>query len=178
MIGQNRRASLEMPPNLTRRGFLTAGVSSIAAASLGACAAPAADDRTAGRPALTRPSGLEDDAWADVRAQFILEAGTAYMNNASLGMPPAAVAEAVGAGYELVSREPIHAKHDLRNLIANRIIPGLATLFGADSDELVLTRNASEALYIGTMGIDLESGDEVLVTSQEHPAGSCIVWSR
>jgi selenocysteine lyase/cysteine desulfurase len=114
---------------------------------------------------------LEDDAWADVRAQFILEAGTAYMNNASLGMPPAAVAEAVGAGYELVSREPIHAKHELRGLIANRVMPGLATLFGADSDELVLTRNASEALYISTTGIDLESGDEVLVTSQEHPAG-------
>ena len=114
---------------------------------------------------------MEDEAWASVRAQFILEPGTAYMNNASLGMPPAAVAEAVADGYRALSREPLHGKHALNDVIAQRVLPGLARLVGADVTEVCLTRNASEALHIAALGTALEPGDEVLVTSQEHPAG-------
>ena len=62
-------------------------------------------------------------------------------------------------------------KHDLGEVVAGRVVPGLAALLGANPDEVVLTRNASEALHMGAVGVRLEPGDEVLVTSQEHPAG-------
>ena len=106
-----------------------------------------------------------------MRDHFLLEPGTAYMNNASLGMPPASVAAAVAAGYEALSREPIRAKHDLGDAIATRVVPRLAALLGADPGEIVLTRNATEALHAAAIGTRLEPGDEVLITSQEHPAG-------
>lgn len=93
------------------------------------------------------------------------------MNNASLGMPPASVAEAVAAGYEALSREPLLGKNDLGGVIADRVVPGLAALLGAEADEMALTRNATEALHMGAVGVRLRPGDEVLVTSQEHPAG-------
>ncbi|NNM32747.1 MAG: aminotransferase class V-fold PLP-dependent enzyme, partial [Gemmatimonadetes bacterium] len=128
-------------------------------------------DLVADLPPLTRPAGPEDGAWSHVRARFVLEPGTAYMNNASLGMPPAPVAAAVAAGYEAISREPLHGKHDLQDLIRERVLPGLATFLGAATDEISLTRNATEALHLGAVGLDLGPGDEVLVTSQEHPAG-------
>ena len=124
-----------------------------------------------GRPVLTRPNGPDDDAWAHVRDQFILEPGVAYMNNASVGMPPAAVVESVAAGYEAISREPLHGKHDLQDRIAHRVIPGLARLLGVNPGELALTRNATEALHLQAVGLELEAGDEVIFTSQEHPAG-------
>ncbi|MYE69661.1 MAG: aminotransferase class V-fold PLP-dependent enzyme, partial [Gemmatimonadetes bacterium] len=110
-------------------------------------------------------------AWAHVRDHFILEPGTAYMNNASLGMPPASVSAAVAAGYEALSREPIRAKHDLGDAIATRVVPRLAAFLGAEPGEIVLTRNATEALHAAAIGTRLERGDEVLITSQEHPAG-------
>ena len=157
---------------LSRRGFLTAGSVGLAGASLSACFGDTGhDDAPATQSPIDTPTGVEDAAWADIRARFILEPGTAYMNNASLGMPPASVAAAVGAGYEALSREPLHGKHDLGEVIATRVVPGLAAFFGADPEELILTRNASEALHMGAIGVDLEPGDEVLITSQEHPAG-------
>ena len=155
---------------LSRRGFLVAGAAGLAGTSLTACssASDAGDSRRL--PALTRPGGVEDEAWAHVRDLFILEPGTAYMNNASLGMPPVTVAEAVAAGYEALSREPLRGKRDLGEDVAG-VVPRLAALLGADRDEVVLTRNATEALHMGAVGVRLRAGDEVLVTSQEHPAG-------
>ena len=142
----------------------------MASASLSACV-PESRDRQAAAVRLAAPAGTGDEAWARVREQFVLERGVAYMNNASLGMPPASVAAAVGAGYEALSQEPLRAKNELSEAIASRVRPGLAALLGAEPDELALTRNASEALHIGAFGVRLRPGDEVLVTSQEHPAG-------
>lgn len=157
---------------LSRRGFLGAGAGGLAGASLSAChTGVEQDDAPPTDSPIAAPVGVEDAAWADIRARFILEPGTAYMNNASLGMPPASVAAAVGAGYEALSREPLHGKHDLGEVIAARVVPGLAAFFGAGDEELILTRNASEALHMGAVGVDLRPGDEVLITSQEHPAG-------
>ena len=63
---------------LSRRGFFTAGAAGVAATSLAACFRTSGTDGTAERPALTRPEDVHDDAWAHVRAQFIIEPGTAY----------------------------------------------------------------------------------------------------
>ena len=120
---------------------------------------------------LTTPAGTDDTDWQKVRSQFILERGVTYMNNASLGMPPAVVINAVKKGYEAISSEPLHGKHDLQEQIAKEVIPGLANMFGTQSDEIVLTRNASEALHMQATGLKLKPGDEVIITTQEHPAG-------
>lgn len=169
---------MEPKASVSRRHFLAAGAAGLAGASVSACGATEEGGRLAGvgaRPAagvrLATPVDAGDDAWAEVRSRFVLESGVAYMNNASLGMPPASVAEAAGAGYEALSREPLRVKNALSEAIARRVTPGLAALLGADADEIALTRNASEALHLAAFGARLRSGDEVLVTSQEHPAG-------
>ncbi len=159
------------PAALSRRRFLKATGTGILGFSAFGCdvGTPPATDRA--RSALTRPTGLDDAAWAHVREQFILEPGVAYMNNASLGMPPGVVAEAVAAGYEAISKEPLHGKHDLQDEIAQRVVPGLASLLGVTPGEVALTRNATEALHLQAVGLDLKPGDEVIFTTQEHPAG-------
>ena len=45
----------------------------------------------------------------------------------------------------------------------------LAATFGCDSDELAITRNASEALQAAQLGLTLKPGDEVLTTTQDYP---------
>lgn len=166
-----RRPSTSDRRAVTRRRFLATGASSLAAASLTGCTPVDPDVAAAQRPALARPADVGDAAWQDVRAQFILEPGTAYMNNASLGMPPAAVAEAVADGYRAISSEPLHGKHDLQDVISSRVLPGLAGFLGADVGEVALTRNATEALHLNAVGLVLDPGDEVIITTQEHPAG-------
>ena len=163
---------------LSRRAFVGAGAAGAAGAWLAGCEQdipPREGDRAPlsgpGATPLARPDGVDDSAWAHVRAAFALEAGTAYMNNAGLGMPPASVAHAVAQGYEAVSHEPRQGTGQLHARITRRVRPGLAALFGADTGELSLTRNATEALHLSATGIDLRPGDEVVFTTQEHPAG-------
>lgn len=161
---------------VSRRAFVGASAAGVAGAWLTGCGqntpqtndgAPARSDDTP----LARPNGVDDPAWAHVRAAFDLEAGTAYMNNAGLGMPPGSVARAVADGYQAISREPRRATGELRQLVARRVRPGLAAFLGANADELSLTRNATEALHLSAAGFDLRPGDEVVFTTQEHPAG-------
>jgi selenocysteine lyase/cysteine desulfurase len=117
------------------------------------------------------PTGLDDAAWENIRAQFILRPGTGYMNNASLGMPPVQVVQAVSAGYEAISRDPILGKQELQLNIAERVKPAIASLFGTASSEISLTRNATEALHLQAIGLNLSPKAEVIITTQEHPAG-------
>ena len=152
----------------SRRSFIKTGLASAAVATLPGCDSQI-DVQV--RRNLKKPVGIDDAGWKNVRSQFILDKGLTYMNNASLGMPPAVVAEAVYEGYGAISREPLHGKHDLQEKIANEVIPNLANTFSAEADEIVLTRNASEALHLQAIGLELKRGDEVIITTQEHPAG-------
>ena len=117
-----------------------------------------------------KPLSPTDKNWSRIRSHFILRSGTAYMNNASLGMPPLNVVDSVKTGYEEISKEPLRGKRNLQNNINNRVLPLLAKTFNTNKDEVVLTRNASEALFLQTLGMVLNKGDEVVLSTQEHPA--------
>ena len=147
------------PSVFARREFLSLTLSGLAASAFASKSA-----------VLNTPQSSADEDWANVRAQFMLKPGVIFMNNASLGMPPAVVAQAVVRGYEAISRDPIAAKHELSDLIQQSVRPSLARFLGANTNEIVLTRNASEALHLAIMGLQLKPGEEVLLTNQEHPA--------
>lgn len=148
----------------SRRTFVTAALAGTATAIACRREAPAPGGSGA-------PSGSEDRAWAAIRGQFEVDPAVTYLNNASLGLPPRPVAVAVAGGYRLHSRDPLHAKHQLSRIVAEESIPALARLLGVEPDELALTRNATEALHLQTVGLLLAPGDEVVTTTQEHPAG-------
>ena len=157
---------------MDRREWLRLGATGAAALGLPACAAWDGDDpSTADIPPLRTPAGRGDADWNDVRAHFLVEPGTAYLNNASIGMPPREVVDAVAAGYRAMAELPARGRSELSDRIAEHVVPGLADLFSVEKDELTLTRNASEALHLQSIGVALSPGDEVLITSQEHPAG-------
>ena len=159
-----------MSERLTRRTALKVGAAGALAFGIGRCGADIADEERGS--GLRQPHGVDDAAWAAVRADFMVDPRVAYMNNASLGMPPRQVVDAVAAGYAAISEEPLHGKHDLQEAISERVMPRLSGLLGVTAGEISLTRNATEALHLQTHGVRLRPGDEVLITTQEHPAGS------
>ena len=119
---------------------------------------------------FSTPNSINDNNWSAIRSHFILNDGVTYMNNASLGMPPIEVVDSVNKGYEAISKDPLHGKHKLQETIKSNVMPALAKVFDVKTDELVLTRNASEALFLQTSGLTLYEGDEVIISTQEHPA--------
>ncbi|GMQ82729.1 MAG: aminotransferase class V-fold PLP-dependent enzyme [Rhodothermia bacterium] len=152
---------------LSRRNFLSVGAAGIATSILPGCAAYDPHEKAD----WSAPSSPTDNTWSDIRREFITTPGVTYMNNASLGMPPGVVAEAVWNGYRALSEDPIRAKHDLRDEIGQNVLPGLAAFLGVDPSEVILTRNATESLHLAATGLKLERGDHVIITTQAHPAG-------
>ena len=45
----------------------------------------------------------------------------------------------------------------------------ISGFLGCDTEEMAITRNASESLEICQYGIDLKPGDEILTTDQDYP---------
>ena len=108
--------------------------------------------------------------WSQVRSQFILEPGHAYLNNAALGMPPKPVRDAVAEGFRLMSANPSKAKREFHDYIEDELRPAMAGFLRAETGEIALARNATEGLYHIVNGLDLAPGDRVLMTTQEHPS--------
>lgn len=111
------------------------------------------------------------ELWAWVRAQQVLEAGTAYLDTGSAGP---ALRAALVAEYR--SREAFNLDFGAYN--RTRLAPAavaqyagrIAAFAGADADELTFTTGATEALNLVAGGLDLAPDDEVIVTTHEHAA--------
>lgn len=157
---------------LSRRQFL--GTS--ATAALAGLAAPLAtrDVAAQGLPApasasmldALRPTGTPDEAfWARVRREFNIVDGLTYMNNGTLGPMPRTVVEANVRYLREIAADP----QTRRSLEPVR--EKAASFIGATPDEVVLTRSTTEGMKIFTHGLDLKPGDEVLMSSHEHPGG-------
>ncbi len=124
---------------------------------------------------ITAPQSRQIDPcdhayWSQVRSHFMLEKGHAYLNNAAIGMPPKPVGDAVADGFRLMSENPSRAKRVFHDYIEDELRPSLAAFLGVQSGEIALARNATEGLYHIINGLDLSSGDQILMTTQEHPS--------
>ena len=124
--------------------------------------------------AIETYAGPRDDKdekfWNFVRQQFPLQEDLIYMNNGGLGPSPYQVLETIKSQmwkWESVSEtghgmvETVHEK--------------AAKFFNCGTDEIAFTRNATESMNIIARGIPLKKGDEVLMTTHEHPGGG-IPW--
>jgi selenocysteine lyase/cysteine desulfurase len=112
--------------------------------------------------------------WARIRKeQFYLPDWRAFLNNGSLGVAPRPVLEAVTdyllKGAALLLPDGEYPRWGYETLDAHR--EELADYLGCKKDQLALVHNATEALSTIAAGIDLERGDEVVMTDQEHTSG-------
>ncbi len=138
-------------------------------------------------PALKAVSSLgpgkpEDEGyWERVRALFYVADDVLYLNNGSLGLSSRAVVEAV---YQhMLETENARTRkfgeypwwgYGPSLEIRKRV----ATFVGAEPEEIALTRNATEGMNTVSTGLDLNPGDEVLMSNQEHPGGRSAWYQR
>lgn len=106
-----------------------------------------------------------------------------YLDNAATSQKPRQVVEAithyyytsnanVHRGVHTLSDESTQAWEKSRTIIAN--------FFGADSDELIITRNTTEAINgvaYGWADQHLQTGDVILTTPMEHHS-DLVVWQQ
>jgi selenocysteine lyase/cysteine desulfurase len=111
--------------------------------------------------------------WSALRAeQFLLDDDRVFLNPGSLGVAPRAVLQAV---FDSLNRAAKYATDEIvrwgyESLEADRA--EMAEFVGCHKEELAFTHNCTESMCTIANGLDLKTGDEVLLTNQEHPGGS------
>ncbi|MDH4064672.1 MAG: aminotransferase class V-fold PLP-dependent enzyme [Acidobacteriota bacterium] len=109
----------------------------------------------------------DEDFWRDIQFAFTLDRTLINLNNGNQCPSPTVVHEACKRYMDWANQAPIYHRAMIdRNIETSR--RRLAVEFGADPEEVAITRNASESLQIAQMGIDLKPGDEVLTTEQDY----------
>ena len=136
------------------------------------------DDPLAGIPANLPNHSLyqtnEEAYWTELRRQFLIPEDVIYLNNGTVGSSPAPVLRAVFASYRDSERmaAPDPEYYPIWGYAPwNEFRDPLAAFIGCTRDELALVRNATEANNYIANGLEMKSGDEVLMTDQEHPGG-------
>src|SRR5438094_1220205 len=155
----------------TRRDFLSrAGAASAAAVATlrpdGLARAAAASEAVADRS----PADVAADEtyWREIQQAFTLDRTIINLNNGYTCPSPRVVHEALKRYLDISNQAPIHYMWNLLEPNIESVRRNLAAEAGCDTDELAITRNASEALQICQLGIDLTRGDEVVTTNQDY----------
>ena len=155
----------------TRRGFLrqivpagAAGYISWRTDWLGRVAA------ATGAVADRAPSDVAADEsyWREIQQAFTLDRTIVNLNNGYTCPSPRVVHEALKRYLDISNQAPIHYMWNMLEPNVETVRRKLAAEAGCDPDELAITRNASEALQICQLGLDLKPGDEVVTTNQDY----------
>jgi selenocysteine lyase/cysteine desulfurase len=90
------------------------------------------------------------------------------LNNGGVSPSPKIVMESEKRYLEISNMGPTHFMWKVIGPEVESVRRRLAQSFGCDPEEIAITRNASEALEIVQLGLELNRGDEVLTTNQDY----------
>ncbi len=121
----------------------------------------------AGRPADT--VARDEDFWFNVRHAFTVDRNMINLNNGGVSPAPKVVMDTEIRYLEIENLSPSYYMWNVLDRGIETVRRRLARTFGCDTEEVAITRNASEALEIVQMGMELKPGDEVLTTNQDYP---------
>lgn len=150
------------PASLTRRELLASAVAgTLTTAALGSGEAHAQFEP----PAITK------ELWQWVRVQPVSDVRDAWFDTASVGATLRLSMASEYRAREIQSNElPTFASGDRWSSESLRLAGRFARFCGCELDEVLFTRGAGEGISLVAAGVDLNAGDEVLTTTQEHPA--------
>ena len=155
---------------ISRRRFLRAGTSTAAAVAAFTNTSLTRVTGAAARVADTPAADLAKDEtyWREIQQAFTLDRTIVNLNNGGCCPSPRVVHEAFKRYLDVSNQSPVYHMWQILEPNIETVRRRLAAAFGCDPEEMAITRNASEALQIAQLGIDLKAGDEVVTTNQDY----------
>jgi len=126
----------------------------------------------AGRIAATRTAAdlaTDEDYWGEIQRAFELDRTRLNLNNGGCSPAPTHVLEQMIRDLRFSNELPVDHMWRILEPRVESVRQQLAAEFGCDTEEMAITRNASEANETMIFGLDLKRGDEILVTNQNYP---------
>jgi isopenicillin-N epimerase len=162
----------------TRRGFLANLIRGTATSagllSIGSKGYAAATSDLISIPIGATPD--DEEYWLRVKDQFLVRDGLSYMNSGTKGPSPRNVYQAQRDALENTSADvqqmgSHYFLSDYSKTLRHETKHKMAQFLGANPSEIAFTNNTTEGMIFGTMGVDLERGDQIIYTNHDHPFG-------
>ena len=112
---------------------------------------------------------INESFWYRVQQAFTVDRSLINLNNGGVSPSPDFVQEAMKKHLDFSNQAPVYNMWRILEPRREGVRQQLARMFGVDSEEIALTRNASESLQICQLGMDLQPGDQVLTTTHDYP---------
>jgi isopenicillin-N epimerase len=110
-----------------------------------------------------------EDYWHYIQQAFTVDRSIINLNNGGVSPSPAVVQDAMKRHLDYSNKAPTYTMWRVLDPQKEGVRQRLAVIFGVDTEEIAIVRNASEGLQICQQGFDLQPGDEVLTTTQDYP---------
>jgi selenocysteine lyase/cysteine desulfurase len=110
----------------------------------------------------------DEDYWSEVAQAFTVDRSLINFNNGGVSPSPSFVQEAMKRHLDFSNLAPSYTMWEILQPGQETVRQRMAREWGVDTEEVAITRNASEGLQICQFGYDLNAGDEVLTTTQDY----------
>ncbi|MEO5742364.1 MAG: aminotransferase class V-fold PLP-dependent enzyme [Vicinamibacterales bacterium] len=128
-------------------------------------------------PLAQTPARPDERFWMSVREQFLMPPDLAVMNAANLCPSPAPVLEAMYRSTKDMDGDPSFDNRQKMSAGKEETRRLLALFLRVTPEEIVITRNTSEANNMVSSGLDLKAGDEVVIFADNHPSNNA-AWMQ
>jgi len=109
--------------------------------------------------------------WEQVKNQFTLDKRTTYMNVGTTGSMPTSVLRNYQENNKIVAKNPWDMQDKFGEWpYVSEMTNNIAAGFGANPDEIILSRNTTDGMCSILNGLHFEPGDIILTTHHEHVA--------
>ena len=112
---------------------------------------------------------VDEDFWSGIQRCFDVDRTVINFNNGGICPTPTHVLDQMIRDQRFTNESPVQHMWRVLEPRVESVRRDLAREFGCDTEEIALTRNASESMETLIFGIDLKKGDEVIITDQNYP---------
>ncbi len=129
------------------------------------------------RPLPQMVADKDEAFWTSVREQFVMPRDVSVMNAANLCPSSMPVLKALDEATRDMDRDPSFQNRGKMGEGKENTRVIAAEFLGVTPEEIVITRNTSEANNTVSSGLDLKAGDEIVIFSDNHPSNNA-AWKE
>jgi selenocysteine lyase/cysteine desulfurase len=159
--------------SINRRSFVRQFGATLGAASLGTALFPALSFGDSFEPMdlldFPPPETPDNDFWAWVQQQYTVSPNIINLNNGGVSPAPKPVQDTFERYNRFCNEAPSYYMWRILDQGREALRADLAGLAGCEAGEIAINRNTTEAMDNIMYGLNLQKGDEVVLTKQDYP---------